>query len=136
MLPWPLAAIPGASAATRTNGARTLLANILSNVSTSNSAVGPKAEIPALFDQDVDVADVARQSLHVADIGEVGSDEAGPAASGSDLLDCLGPTSGVAPVNKDLGAVAGQLQRDRATDTRRRAGHQRPLPFEIVSDGR
>jgi len=49
MLPWPRAAIPGAKAATRANGARTLLANILSNAETSNPAVGPKAEIPALL---------------------------------------------------------------------------------------
>src|SRR5688500_11885378 len=49
MLPWPLAAIPGANAATRKNGARTLLANILSNEETSNSAVGPKSAIPALL---------------------------------------------------------------------------------------
>src|SRR5206468_3686573 len=46
MLPWPLAAIPGANAATRKNGARTLLANILSNAETSNSAVGPKRAMP------------------------------------------------------------------------------------------
>jgi hypothetical protein len=49
MLPWPLAAIPGANAATRKNGARTSLANILSNAATSNSAVGPKSAIPALL---------------------------------------------------------------------------------------
>src|SRR5207245_4468547 len=49
MLPWPRAAIPGAIAATRKNGARTLLANILSNAATSNSAVGAKSAIPALL---------------------------------------------------------------------------------------
>jgi hypothetical protein len=49
MLPRPRAAIPGASAATRRNGARTLLANILSNAATSTSAVGANSEIPALL---------------------------------------------------------------------------------------
>ena len=49
MLPRPLAAIPGAIAATRKNGALTLLANILSNASAANSAVGPKSAMPALL---------------------------------------------------------------------------------------
>src|SRR2546427_7819375 len=41
MLPLPLAAIPGANAATRKNAARTLLANRASNVATSRSGVAP-----------------------------------------------------------------------------------------------
>src|SRR3989442_1674124 len=41
MLPLPLAAIPGANAATRKNAARTLLANRASNVATSRSDVAP-----------------------------------------------------------------------------------------------
>src|SRR5215216_303943 len=49
MLPWPLAAIPGANAATKKNGARRLLANILSNAETSNSAVEAKSATPALL---------------------------------------------------------------------------------------
>ena len=48
-VPWPLATIPGASAATRKNGARTLLANKASNCSTWSSAVGPNTENPALL---------------------------------------------------------------------------------------
>ena len=47
--PPPRAAIFGASAATRKNGALTLLANILSNAAMSNSAVGAKTEVPALL---------------------------------------------------------------------------------------
>ena len=47
-LPRPLAAMAGASAATRKNGALTLLANISSNAAPSNSAVGAKRAIPAL----------------------------------------------------------------------------------------
>src|SRR5437899_2116102 len=49
MLPLPLAAIPGANAATRKNAARTLLANSASNVSTLRSAVAPNQENPALL---------------------------------------------------------------------------------------
>src|ERR1700684_4332700 len=49
MLPWPLAAIPGANAATRKNGARTLLANSASKVRTSRSAVAPNTENPPLL---------------------------------------------------------------------------------------
>src|SRR3979490_3326215 len=93
MLPWPLAAIPGANAATRKNGARTLLANISSNAAISNSAVG---------------------ALQVRGVAEVGPDEAGLAAGSSDLLDRLGAARGVAAVHQHLRPVAGQLQRDRA----------------------
>jgi hypothetical protein len=35
-------------------------------------------------------------------------------------------------VHDDLGAVSGQLQRDRTTDARRRSGHQRPLPVQVI----
>src|SRR5438445_10798236 len=49
MLPLPLAAIPGANAATRKNAARTLLANRASNVATSRSGVAPNQENPALL---------------------------------------------------------------------------------------
>src|SRR2546429_2137620 len=49
MLPLPLAAIPGANAATRKNAARTLLANSASNVSTLRSGVAPNQENPALL---------------------------------------------------------------------------------------
>ena len=132
MLPWPLAAIPGANAATRKNGARTLLANILSNAETSNSAVGPKSAIPALLIRMSTSPTSLCQALHVGGVAEVGGDEAGLAAGGSDFLDRLGAARGVAAVNEDLRPVTGQLQRDRATDTRRRAGHQRPLPFEVA----
>jgi hypothetical protein len=132
MLPRPLAAIPGANAATRMNGARTLLANILSNAETSNSAVGPQTEIPAFVDQDVDLADVACQAPHVGGIAEVGGDEAGLAAGGSDFFDRVGAACGVAAVNQDLRPIPGQLQRHRATDAGRPTRHQRPLPFEVV----
>jgi hypothetical protein len=136
MLPRPLAAIPGASAATRKNGARTLLANILSNAVTSNSAVGAEERDPGVVDEDVNVADVAGQALNVGGIAQVGRDEARLAAGGGDLLDGLGAARGVAAVDQDLRAVAGQLQRDRAADARRRPGDERPLSFEIVRGDR
>ena len=131
MLPWPLAAIPGANAATRKNGARTLLANIVSNAETSNSAVGAEERDPGVVDQDVDVADLACQALHVGGVAEVGSDEAGLAAGGSDFLDRLGAARGVAAVNDDLRPVPGQLQRDRATDART----SRPSPAPVALRG-
>jgi hypothetical protein len=45
---------------------------------------------PGVVDQDVDLADVACQALHVGDVAEVGSEEAGFAARGGDFLDRLG----------------------------------------------
>jgi hypothetical protein len=39
-------------------------------------------------------------------------------------------------MNEDFRTVAGQLQRDCATDPGCGAGHQRSLPFEdVLSDG-
>ena len=34
---------------------------------------------------------------------------------------------------QNLDLFPGKLERDRATDARRRARHQRSLPFEVVS---
>ena len=136
MLPRPLAAIPGASAATRKNGARTLLANILSNAARSNSAVGPNTAIPALLIRMSTSPTSSRQAQHVRGVGEVGGDEARLAAGGGDLLDRLGAAGGVASMDEDLGAIPGQLERYRAANARGRAGHQRPLPFEFVLSDR
>src|SRR5438105_5976334 len=63
----------------------------------------------SVVDQDVDVADVTCEALHVGDVAEVGSDEAGLAASGGDFLDRLGAARGVAAVNQDLRPVPRQL---------------------------
>ena len=38
----------------------------------------------------------------------------------------------IAAVNQNFRALSGQLQRDRATDARGRAGHQRALALEVV----
>jgi len=132
MLPWPRAAIPGASAATRKNGARTLLANILSKRNYVELSGRTEDRYPGVIDEDVDIADLACQALNVSGVAEVGSDEAGLTASGCDLLDGLRAARGVAAVDQDLGPVARQLQRDRTTDARRRAGDQRPLACESV----
>ena len=51
---------------------------------------------------------------------------------GRDLADRRGSACLVTSVDDDLGAVPGQLERDRSTDTRRRARHQCALAFEIV----
>ena len=92
---------------------------------------------PRVVDQDVDVANLVRQPPDVVGVGEVGGDEAGLATRGRDLLDRAVAAAHVVAVSQDLGPVAGQLQRDRPTDTRRCARDQRPLPFEIaLSDTR
>src|SRR2546428_14108964 len=49
MLPAPFAAIAGANASTRRNGALTLLANVASKASTAILSVGAHTADPALF---------------------------------------------------------------------------------------
>ena len=122
---------PGAIAATSKNGARTLLANILSNAADVELCGRAEERDPGVVDQDVDVADLARQPLHVGSIGEVGGDEAGLPASGLDLLDRLGASCLVTAVNDDLGAVPGQLQRDRLD----RCPTWRPSPVPVALRG-
>ena len=95
-----------------------------------------EARDTGVVDQDVGLAGVGRQALHAGWVAEVGTDEAGLAARGGDHLDRLRATRRVAAMNEDLGPVAGQLQRDRAADARRRAGHQRALPFKAVLSDR
>jgi hypothetical protein len=135
MLPWPLAAIPGASAPTRRNRANIAGEHLVERGDVELCGRAEQRD-PGVVDQDVDVTNVAYQVLHVGGVAEVGSDEAGLAAGGRDLLDRLGAAYGVAAVNQDLGPVAGQLQRDCATDARRGARYQRPLPFEVVFSDR
>src|SRR4051794_15036354 len=99
MLPWPLAAIPGASAATRKNGARTLLANILSNAADVELCGRSEDRYPGVIDEDVDVAGLACQARNVSGVAEVRTDEAGLTSSGCDLLDGLRAARGVAAVD-------------------------------------
>jgi hypothetical protein len=76
MLPPPLAAIRGASAATRKYGARTLLSNSAPYVATSRSAVGPNQEKPALVDENVDLTGLVGEAAYLGRVGQVGRDEA------------------------------------------------------------
>jgi hypothetical protein len=85
MLPRPLAAIPGASAATSRNGARNVAREHLVERGHVELRGRAPARDPSVVDQDVDVADFACQALHVGDVGEVGGDEAGLAAGGGDV---------------------------------------------------
>src|SRR5207249_2447472 len=126
MLPLPLAAIPGANAATRKNAARTLLANRASNVSTLRSGV---------VDQDVNLAHSLDQALEIGWIAEVGADEACLAARGGNRVDSLGASGGVAAMDDDLGAVAGQLQGYCTADPGRRARHEGLLTLEVTRLG-
>src|SRR6202008_4530394 len=89
-----------------------------------------EARNPGVVDEDVDVADLARKPPHVVDVAEIGSNEARPAPRGGDLSDRLGAAVGVSAVNENLGPFPGELDRDRATDTGRRACDQGPLPLE------
>jgi len=74
MLPRPPGGHPGASAPTRKNGARTLLANILSNAATSILAGGAEQGDAALL-----IRCRRRrhrcEALDVGGVAEVGSDE-------------------------------------------------------------
>src|SRR5947199_9088047 len=110
MLPLPLAAIPGANAATRKNAARTLLANSASNVSTLRSGVAPNQENPALLTR-MSISPTAL-TRHWRSAGSLRSapDEARPAARSGNGVDSLGASGGVAAMDDDLGAVAGPVQ--------------------------
>src|ERR1700716_1971028 len=109
MLPRPLAAMPGANAATRKNGARTLLANILSNAEISNSAVGAKSAIPALLIRmSTSPTSRARRCTSAASPRSAATKLAEPPAAVI-FLDGGGAAGGVAAVNHDLGPVPGQL---------------------------
>src|SRR3954451_7653432 len=132
MLPWPLAAIPGASAATRKNGARTLLANILSNAATSNSAVAAKTDIPALLMRmSTSPASLARRGTSVASLRSAPTKLAlPPAAVISSTVSA--PRAASRPWTRTSAPSRGEQQRDRATDDRRRARHQRALPLQVI----
>ena len=117
--------MPGAIPATRKYAERTLPSNRSSKVASSRSAVGPNHEDPGVVDEDVDVADLVDQGSHRRHVVEVGGHEAGPAPLRLDLSDHLGTTIGVAAVDDDLPAVAGQSQGGRSADARGRPGHER-----------
>src|SRR5881628_2333479 len=135
MLPLPLAAIPGANAATRKNAARTLLANRASNVDIEVRRRAEPRE-PGVVDQHVDIADSFDQTLEVGWIAEVGTNEARPAARSGNRFYRLGASGGIAAMDDDLGAVAGQLQGDRTADPGRRARHEGLLALEVAGLGR
>src|SRR2546427_61322 len=77
-----------------------------------------------------------RQALEVGWIAEVGADEARLAARGGNCVDSLGASGGVAAMDDDLGAVAGQLQSYCTADPGRRARHERLLTLEVTRLGR
>src|SRR5437667_12420082 len=91
---------------------------------------------PGVVDQDVNLADSLDQALEVGWIAEVGADEARLAARSGNRVDSLGASGGVAAMDDDLGAVAGQLQGDRAADAGRRARHEGLLTLEVTRLGR
>ena len=127
MLPLPRAAMPGANAATRKYGARTLLANSASNVSGFRSAVGAEPGEAGVVDQHVHLAGRVGEPLMAA----------GSARSAAAKLPRRPPCSipsttcaaatCVPPVHDHAQAVGGELLGDRAAHARRGAGYQRTL---------
>jgi hypothetical protein len=63
---------------------------------------------------------------------ELGRNEPRSAARRGDGFDGVGAARSVASVHDHLGAIAGELQGDRATDAGRRAGHEGPLMLEAT----
>src|SRR5207244_7560968 len=76
------------------------------------------------------------QALEVGWIAEVGADEARLAARGGNRVVSLGASGGVAAMDDDLGAVAGQLQGYCTADAGRRARHEGLLTLEVTGLGR
>src|SRR5204862_5771022 len=91
---------------------------------------------PGVVDQDVNLAHSLDQALEIGWIAEVGADEARLAARGGNRVDSLGASGGVAAMDDDLGAVAGQLQGYCTADAGRRARHEGLLTLEVTGLGR
>src|SRR5207302_6117616 len=91
---------------------------------------------PGVVDQDVNLAASLEQALEVGWIAEVGADEARLAARGGNRVVSLGASGGVAAMDDDLGAVAGQLQGYCTADAGRRARHEGLLTLEVTGLGR
>jgi hypothetical protein len=91
---------------------------------------------PGVVDQDVNLADSLDQALEVGWIAEVGADEARLAARSGNRVDSLGASGGVAAMDDDLGAVAGQLQGYCTADAGRRARHEGFLTLKVTGLGR
>src|SRR6202035_5487739 len=77
-------------------------------------------------------AGLCSQALDVGGIAEVGRHEPGAPTAGADRLDGLSAACLVTAVDDDLGAVAGQLQGDRAAEAGRRARHEGLLVLEVA----
>ena len=131
MLPLPLAAIFGASAAVRKYGACTLAVKSTPKVVTSSSGVGPNQAIPGVVDQHVNRGGLRGQVVKLGRDAEVGGEETGLAALGGDGVDHRLAAAGVASVHDDLGAVPCQLLGRRLADAGCRAGDQRAQAFKI-----
>jgi hypothetical protein len=78
------------------------------------------------------VAGLADDVLDTADVAEVSHDEPGLATCGGDLLDDALPAVGVAAVDEDFGALAGELHGGGAADAGRGAGDECLEAVEIA----
>jgi hypothetical protein len=131
MLPLPRAAILGAIAAVRKNGARTLVEKVASKVSASISCVGAKEKIPALLTRTSTSPAASTSRSDVVGVGEVRGDEARAAATGFDRGDGVRTALGVTADDDDLRTGFGELERRRATDARGRSGDEGALILEV-----
>src|SRR5207245_35405 len=157
MLPLPLAAIPGANAATRKNAARTLLANSASNVSTLRSGVAPNQENPALLTRmSISPTALTRRWRSAGSLRSAPTKRAWPPAaviastvsapraasrpwtmiSPPSRLACIAGASVLPGEAAAASAVAGQLQGYCTADPGRRARHERLLTLEVTRLGR
>ena len=127
MLPWPLAAIPGANAATRKNGAPNVAGE--HPVERGDVELRRRAEErdSGVVDQDVHLPDIARQARHVGGVTEVSGNKVGGAASGADLFDRVGAADGVSAMNNDVAPVVAR-PRDRSPTSR-------PSPTPVALQG-
>ena len=131
MLPLPLAAIFGASAAVRKYGAWTLAVKSTAEGRRVEVRRRPEPGVPGVVDQHVDRRGLPGQFVQLGRVAEVGGDEPGLAALGGDGVDHRLAAAGVAPVHDDLGAVPRQLLGRRLADAGGRAGDQRAQAFKV-----
>src|SRR6266576_1221511 len=136
MLPLPLAAIPGANAATRKNAARTLLANSASNVSTLRSGVAPNQENPALLTRmSISPTALTRRWRSAGSLRSAPTKRAWPPAAAI-ASTVSAPRAASRPWTMTSAPSAGQLQGYCTADPGRRARHEGLLTLEVTRLGR
>jgi hypothetical protein len=127
MRPHLRAAIEGARRPVRKYGARTLVANMDSNVSAVVSAVGPNEKIPALLTRMSTVPQAFSLIGETGDSargGQIPDDKVGVTTSGLDDFHYCTSTGSVTPRDDDANAICCKSLCDRPANARCRAGYQ------------